>query len=771
MKNVISKIGVLIAIFVLVFVSFYSLTPKPNDFAKHNNLGFSLENANKHIKNISKKPHSIGTKAHSEVRNYIVQELQKMGLQVQTQKGYNLNKEGVFTAPENIITKIKGSNPQPKSDLMVMTHYDSAVHSSFGASDAGSGVATILETLRAFLEKETKHTNNIIVCFTDAEEIGLNGADLFVKGHPWANEVGLVLNFEARGSGGPSNTILEANSGNQNLINAFAKAKPAYPVATSLMYSVYKKLPNDTDATVLREEKNIPSFFFAFIDDHFDYHTANDTFENLDQNSLAHQASYLTALLPYFSNINLTDLTSEKDNVYFNFLGIGMLSYSNSLIFPLVILAWVIFIAISVYGFRKKTFTPFSLVKGVAWYILILIITSLATYFLYQLVYQCYPEYIENQNGFTSNGHQYIAAFVAFTLALTFLFYQLIYKTEKPIKSIGAPIFIWLVINTVIAFVFKGAAYFIWPVFFALIGYFLVAKQNTPKLWLLLLLSIPALFLLAPLVQFFPVGLGLKMLVISSFFTVLIVGLLMPIFSFYKKKHILSLFFFLIALGFFVTAHINADFSKSNPKPNSLLYLLDVDQNKAWWATHDYQLDSFNKDFFAEDNKVVDSVVFDSKYHLQFTKQNKAPLKPIKHASVIVEKDTSVTDLVFQQFEVKIAPQRKINRIELFADAQIDFYNFEVNGKTIDSTNSNLFYQHRKNDKLLTYYAIDKDTLRLKFQLKNGVRLPLKIYESSNNLLTNRNFKIPKRTKAMMPKPFILNDAIITKQTLTINTD
>ena len=351
------------------------------------------------------------------------------------------------------------------------------------------------------------------------------------------------------------------------------------------------------------------------------------------------------------------------------------------------------------------------------------------------------------------------------------MFYQLIYKEEKPIKSIGAPIFIWLLLNTLIAFVFQGAAYFIWPVFFALIGYFLVAKQQTPNLWLQLLLGIPALFLLAPLVQFFPVGLGLKMLVISSFFTVLIVGLLMPIFSFYQKKYILSAFFFLIAVGFFVAAHTNAGFSEENPKPNSLLYLLDVNKNRAWWATHDYQLDSFNKDFFAEDNKVVDSVVFDSKYHLKFTKQNQAALKPIKHAAVIVRKDTNTTDLVFQQYEVKIAPKRKINRIELFANAQTDFYNFEVNGIAIDSTESELFYQHRKNDKLLTYYAIDKDTLRLKFQVKKGQNFPLQIYESSNDLLTNRNFEIPKRTKAMMPKPFILNDAIITKQTLTINTD
>ena len=37
--------------------------------------------------------------------------------------------------------------------LVLLTHYDSSHHSSYGASDAGSGVVTILEGVRAFLSK------------------------------------------------------------------------------------------------------------------------------------------------------------------------------------------------------------------------------------------------------------------------------------------------------------------------------------------------------------------------------------------------------------------------------------------------------------------------------------------------------------------------------------------------------------------------------------------------------------------------------------------
>ncbi len=41
-------------------------------------------------------------------------------------------------------------------------------------------VATILESLRAFLDSKTAHKNDIIILFSDAEELGLNGAALFV---------------------------------------------------------------------------------------------------------------------------------------------------------------------------------------------------------------------------------------------------------------------------------------------------------------------------------------------------------------------------------------------------------------------------------------------------------------------------------------------------------------------------------------------------------------------------------------------------------------
>ena len=182
----------------------------------------------------------------------------------------------------------------------------------------------------------------------------MNGADLFVNSHPWAKEVGLVLNFEARGSGGPSYVLIETNRGNGNLIKEFTKANPEYPVANSLVYSIYKMLPNDTDLTVFREDGDIEGFNFAFIDDHYDYHTAKDTYERLDKNTLAHQGSYLMPLLDHFSTSDLGNLKTLNDSIYFNMPFFKLVSYPFEWIWPMFGLAVLFFIMLLVYGFRKK---------------------------------------------------------------------------------------------------------------------------------------------------------------------------------------------------------------------------------------------------------------------------------------------------------------------------------------------------------------------------------------------------------------------------------
>lgn len=754
----------------LVYFSFYDLMPEVRDDFNAAPDVFSTERAFEHVRQISKKPHPIGTRQHSLVRNYIVSELQKMGIDVQTQQAYALNKYGVLSAPQNIIAKIPGTNPQKKA-LMLMSHYDSAVHSSFGASDAASGVATVLEGIRAFLERNISHENDIIILFTDAEEIGLLGAELFVKEHPWAEKVGLVLNFEARGSGGPSNMILETNGGNGKMIKAFMEANPDFPVATSLMYSVYKILPNDTDSTVFREEMDIPGFFFAFIDDHFDYHTALDTAENLDKKSLAHQGSYLMPLLEYFSRIDLENLSSEEEWVYFNFPGIDMVRFPFSWIWPLLILAFAIFFVLLAVGIFKKKLNVGNIFMGFLPFLGSVLICGVIAFFGWKLLLWVYPHYNEILQGFTYNGHLYIAAFVLLSLAISFFLYHK-YKPEKTAELFVAPIFFWLLINTAVAFFLKGAAYFILPVFFALLIFGLLIRNKKTNLFLSLLFCVPALFLFAPLIQFFPVGLGLKMLVISAVFTVLLFGLLLPVFGKYQQKQDISLLIFLTAVGFFVAAHLESDFSEERPQPNSLVYVLDGETNKATWNTYDAILCEWTKGFLRETphNPETLGFTFESKYNSRFLYSTEAESVVLPKAKILVKEKALSNGKI--GYSLKIVPQREVDRLTLFADKNIDFPEFMVNGLSADSVwiqgKKRHVFKDRYDNRLLTYYAVNRDTLRIEFQLREGQHPDLILFEASNDLLENPDLAVPKRIKGTIPKPFVLNDAIVIKQKIKL---
>jgi len=477
-----SKISGLIAfllIFVAAWLSFNFSGPRANMNTEIPLEKFSTSRAFEHVQAIAKEPHFVGSNEHAKVRNYIVQELQDLGLEVQTQEDYVLNANAVLSKPQNILARIQGTGQGDA--LLVMTHYDSATHSSPGASDAGSGVATILEGIRAFLETGQTPVNDILILFTDAEEIGLMGAQLFVEDHPWAKDVQLALNFEARGSGGHPFMLLETNGSNAGLIEAFSRAKVPYPVSNSLAYSIYKMLPNDTDLTVLRENNNINGYNFAFIDDHFDYHTANDTPGNLDLETLAHQGTYLMPLLHYFSNANITALNSDQDLLYFNLPFGGFVTYSFSWIIPMLLVAGLVFIILVIYGLRKERLHLISIAKGFIPLLLSLSLSGIVTYVFWKLCLLVYPEYLEMEHGFTYNGYWYIALSIFLALGLSFYTYNWFRQRSLQASIFVAPIILWLVICALIAFYLKGASYFIIPVYFALLQFYIMLRQLKPN--------------------------------------------------------------------------------------------------------------------------------------------------------------------------------------------------------------------------------------------------------------------------------------------------
>ena len=728
---------------------------------------YSTKRALEKVKVISENPHFVGSEKHKMVGEYLVNELQKLGLETQIQEGTTFSDWGNLTKSKNILARIKGSDSSKA--LLLLSHYDSAPHSySHGASDDASGIATILEGFRAFLANKTPHKNDIIILFSDAEELGLNGAALFVTQSNWAKEVGLVLNFEARGSAGPSYMLMEVNKGNANMVKEFTAANPRYPVSNSLMYSIYKMLPNDTDLTVFREQGKIQGFNFAFIDNHFNYHTAQDDFNHLSPKTMEHQGTYLVPLLNYFSNSDLTSLQSGDDYVYFN-TPFKFVSYPFSWVLPMAIIAVFLFLFLVFIGLGKRVLSFSEIGKGFLIFLGAILVSGVTTYFGWKLLLKIYPQYNDILHGFTYNGHDYIGAFVFLSLAISLLFYSNSNSENKIENYSVAPLFIWILINIAIAFYLPGAGFLIIPLFFSLfmLAYFVNTQRTNPILNLIL--SIPSLIIIVPFIIMFPIGLGLKIVAGSAVLTVLVFGLLLPIFGSFPRKGFWALVLFLIAIVFFIMASFNSGYDVGTAKPNSLLYVYNADTKKAVWTTYDLNLDSWTKIYLGENPKEATELnknpLF-SKYNSGFTYSAEADVKEISDPTISFLRDSIAGSQHY--YKIKITPNRPVNRYDVFANEKMTFYNLKANEASALDQKGSIY--KRRGKKLVSYYVVDNEPLELQFSIPVNSVFDMDLMESSFDLINNEKFRIVKRLPWMMPKPFVLNDAVvIQKKIVTSN--
>lgn len=296
------RLAVLLTSLVLAFALaiFATQSPRPRAVDAPAQL-FSAERAMQDVRVIARSPHPLGSAEHVQVRNYLAQRLQELGFTVTEQSGPltqkavdRLKKAG--GTPEaanfnavNLIGVRPGKNPT-LPPLILMAHYDTVVGSP-GAADDTTGVAAILETARA-LEARDEPERDLVVVFTDAEEIGLEGARIFFSDHPQAKRGGFIVNLEARGGGGRA-AMFETGNGNGDTIQAFAPVAAKVDggvTSTSLAVFMYERMPNGTDFTHARD-RGLSGLNFAFIGRAAQYHAADSTPENLDVGAVQHIGS------------------------------------------------------------------------------------------------------------------------------------------------------------------------------------------------------------------------------------------------------------------------------------------------------------------------------------------------------------------------------------------------------------------------------------------------------------------------------------------------
>jgi hypothetical protein len=230
-------------LFVAICVVFAEYVSRPPRAITENapSTVFSAERAMKHVVAFAQRPHPTGTAEHDRVRDYLVAQLRNLGLEPQIQSATGVGTRYADAGRvQNILARMPGRN-SGGSAVFLVAHYDS-VEAGPGAADDGAGSAAILETVRA-LRAGAPLLHDVIVLFTDGEESDLLGAAAFVREHPWAKDVAMVLNFEARGTTGRS-LMFETGLGNLDTVRVL-RTVPGV-TAGSVFTTIYRTMPNDT---------------------------------------------------------------------------------------------------------------------------------------------------------------------------------------------------------------------------------------------------------------------------------------------------------------------------------------------------------------------------------------------------------------------------------------------------------------------------------------------------------------------------------------------
>lgn len=310
--RILSPAVLLAAIFFLSFAALRPPAPKPSSAP---NTQFSAIRAQDMLRQVlgDDAPHPIGSVANEAVRTRIVDELARLGYKPQVQVGFACSEYGDCATVNNVVARL--DRREPGSAVLLAAHYDS-VPAAPGDSDDGTGVAAILEIARA-LQSLPQPRHSIILLIDDGEEAGLLGARAFVESHPWAKEVRVAVNLDARGTAGPA-LMFETGGKSEWAVRLFAQ-NAVQPATSSIFQFVYRFLPNSTDFSIF-DQAGYEGLNFAFIGNETRYHTPLDNSANINLATLQHLGENALAALVTAGNAQFPQAAGQQ-GVYFDFLG------------------------------------------------------------------------------------------------------------------------------------------------------------------------------------------------------------------------------------------------------------------------------------------------------------------------------------------------------------------------------------------------------------------------------------------------------------------
>ena len=553
---------------------------------------FSAERALKHLRAVASETHPAGSFADDRLIEYCMGQYREMGVQAEVQTAVNLSGVGVY---HNVVARIPGT-ANTKAFAMA-THHDSVPYGPGAVDDCG-GLGVMLELARAVKEGPPLK-NDIIFCFTDAEEFSGGGAHAFTE-HPWVKngDVGIILNFEARGTSGPS-YMFETSNENGWLIAEMAKAG-VNPRATSVMYDVFKKSPFGSDFGKFKRS-GMKGYNIAFVGSFCNYHTRDDHPDVISLASLQHHGEYAYGFTRHFGNMDFTSVTATApDATYFNPVGGLFVHYPQSWGKPLAALATLLFAALIVFGLVRGHLGVGGLLGGLACFAVCMVCVIALTGALTAFIFQMHGRYVLYNNGL------YGTAAALFAIGLTAGLYTVFRRVVRVENLAAAAALGWLALLWGCEKYVPGGAYLgLWPLFFGMAGVavlFAAPHDGETPPWLMLLAAafgLPGIFIVVPgLVALISMATILSGAVMAGAI-VLLAGFLLPGLALLDRPNRYWLPVGACAAGLLLAGYgvLNNGPSATKPHFNCLTYGMDLDTGKAYWISNDQKPDEWLSQF------------------------------------------------------------------------------------------------------------------------------------------------------------------------------
>src|SRR5579872_884959 len=647
---------------------------------------FSADRAMSHVRAIARMPHPVGSAANETVKEYLIAQLSSLGLNPQVFPAVGTNRRGrniVIGNTQDVVGRLSGA--ASSGAMVLMAHYDS-VYRAAGAADDGAGVAAILETVRA-LRSGPPLKNDLIVLFTDGEEAGLLGAEAFANSHPWMKDVGLILNFEARGNQGAS-LLFETSSNNRLLIEAVSTV--AHPTGSSLFYALYQLLPNDTDFTVFRSHA-VPGLNFAFGEHLEAYHSRLDTAENLSTASLQHHGSYALSLAGQFGQMDLTQLKAHTGNdIFFDWIGDHLVTYREGWTVPGQSAANVLLIlAILLSGRKKEVLLNrvfMALLPAVAVLVLVPVVLSALGWLLLQLL-------AGHRIISDSPANSWLLAGLVFWGACAGSLLFAGFRRRFTVQELSfAGLIIVCILNWSVALVLPAASYVLfWPLLATSLG--LLAFAMLPQAMAAHLHWLAGLIGTAITVLFFsPIAYLLYVFLTFQLITIVAVGLLLGLLflicapllniAIPPRKWQPAMLLLLICGTVSIAAGVKqSHYSAQHPRHDSVLYSLDADNHTAAWLSYDQGLDSWTSRFIPDQRRQPQSMPSYLAGSQRSVLSGPAPALDLAPPAVEVSVNKIEGDL--HRIKMNVRSQRNANRIFLSFDQDIHPVAINLAGREI----------------------------------------------------------------------------------------